>query len=312
MTYERSGANASSRLMDLSVDEMAVALDDRMDLPASAPARWGDTRHHVFWGAVYHGAVLLGSLRSKPFPTHREPGVPAELFIALRHLALSPFTAVARARSTREISRSGAPYHLVLLQLSHDANHRAASPYPSTEAYLSDVISAFAAAAPGHHKLVLKAHPLEDGRQPLARMIRRLTNRAGLQGRVHFLSGAKLAPLLDNAQSAVTINSTAAHQALWRGLPVKTLGAAPHAKPEFSSSQSLEDFFANPQPPDNAAYLTFRRYLLATCQIPGGFYSGRARRRLLRRATDLVLADQDPFDALGTADASGQHLRVVV
>ncbi|MEM9851901.1 MAG: hypothetical protein AAF761_07870 [Pseudomonadota bacterium] len=260
---------------------------------------------------MYHAAVLAGSLRTKPFPTHREPGVPAEAAIAIRHLALSPFAAVSRARATAALARSGAPYHLVLLQLSHDANHIAASPYPSTEAYLSDVMNTFARGAPGHHRLVFKAHPLEDGRLPLARTIRGLAKDLSISARVHFLSGAKLAPLLDTATSAVTVNSTAVHQALWRGLPVKNLGVAPHAKPEFTSRQSLEAFFAAPDLPDRDAYMTFRRYLLATCQIPGGFYATRARRRLLRRATDLVLAPLDPFDALNSADASAQHLRLV-
>ncbi|MEL7105200.1 MAG: capsule biosynthesis protein CapA [Pseudomonadota bacterium] len=311
VTYERRGANATSALMDISVADMEAALSGQSDPPAAAPARWGDTRQHIFWGAVYHAAVLAGGLRAKPFPTHREPGVPAEAAIAIRHLLLSPFAALYRTRATANLSHSGAPYHLVLLQLSHDANHIAASPYPSNEAYLTHVMTAFAKGAPGHHRLVFKAHPLEDGRQPLARTIARIARRLGIARRVHFLSGAKLAPLLDAASSAVTVNSTAAHQALWRGLPVKNLGPAPHAKPEFTSRQSLEHFFATPDRPDRDAYMTFRRYLLATCQIPGGFYATRARRRLLRRATDLVLAPLDPFDALNSADATAQHLRLV-
>lgn len=311
VTYERSGSNATSRLMAITVDEMRQALDGATQPPAAAPARWGDTREHIFWGAVYHAVVMGGSLWKTPFPTHREPGVPAEAAIAIKHLALSPFSAILRARAAARMSRSGAPYHLVLLQLSHDANHRAASPYPTTEAYLEDVISSFAEGAPKHHLLVFKAHPLEDGRDPLRRTIKRLAKAQGLSQRVYFLTGSKLAPLLDGASSAVTINSTAAHQALWRGLPVKTLGTAPHAKPEFSASGDLSDFFAAPEPPDREAYIAFRQYLLATCQIPGGFYAARARRRLLRRATDLLLASTDTFDALKHADASAQQLSAV-
>lgn len=310
VTYERQGANAASPLMEMSVAEMAAALGPTTDQPAAAPARWGDTRQHVFWGGVYHAAVLAGGLARAPFPTHREPGVPAEALIALRHLAMSPIDAVRRVRASAQLKRTGAPYHLVLLQLSHDANHLAATPYPSTEAYFADLLDAFSA-APAHHRLVFKAHPLEDGRAPLRRMIKALAAERGLAARVHFLIGAKLAPLLDAATSAITVNSTAAHQALWRGLPVKTLGPAIHAKPEFSSTQSLKAFFAAPDTPDREAYMTFRRYLLATCQIPGGFYAAAARQRLLRRAVDLVLAPDDPYSALTPADASTQHLRLV-
>ncbi len=311
VTYERGGTNAASRLMGLDVRDMAAALGQRGEPPAVAPARWGDTRQHVFWGAVYHAAVLAGSVLRKPYPTHREPGIPAELAISLRYLALTPFTALTRRRATAALKNAGAPYHLVLLQLAHDATYRAASPYPSTEAFLEDVIVAFRRGAPGHHHLVFKTHPLEDGRQPLARTIRRLAGREGVGGRVHFVPGARLAPLLDTARSAVTVNSTAAHQALWRGLPVKVLGVAPHAKPEFTSGQPLAAFFADPDPPDRDAYLVFRRYLLATCQLPGGFYAARARRRLMRDVVGRVLSPHDPYDALQPDDAAAQHVALV-
>ncbi|MDJ1008485.1 MAG: capsule biosynthesis protein CapA [Paracoccaceae bacterium] len=308
VTYERGGTNAASRLMEIDVAEMAEALGALGEPPPAAPARWGDTRQHVFWGAVTHAATLAGSLVRPPIPTHREPGLPAELAIALRYLALMPFTALARRQATARLKRAAAPYHLVLLQLAHDETYRRASPYPSNEAFVEDVIGAFGTGAPSHHHLVFKAHPLEDGRQPLARTIRRIARRRGLGARVHFMAGARLGPLLDNANSALTVNSTAAHQALWRGLPVKVLGPAPHAKPEFTSDQSLVGFYRAPALPDRAAYLTFRRYLLATCQVPGGFYAAAARRRLLRYVVDRVLSPHDPYDMLRLGDASAQQL----
>ncbi|MEM9709399.1 MAG: capsule biosynthesis protein CapA [Pseudomonadota bacterium] len=314
VTYERGGSNAASRLMKMDVCEMEMALTAagaEGDPPRAAPARWGDTKEHVFWSAVYHAAVLAGSLGKRPFPTHREPGIPAELALTLRHLVLVPWAALSRRRARWALSRAAAPYHLVLLQLAHDANFRAASPYESVNALIEDMVLAFAAGAPAHHHLVFKAHPLEDGRLPLARHIQRAVRRAHLNNRVHFMTGAPLAPLLDGAIGAVTVNSTAAHQALWRGLPVKVLGRAPFKKPEFTSSQSLQAFFLSPERPDREAYFIFRRYLLATCQVPGGFYAARARRRLLREIIDPILAEKDPFDALNPADAGTQHLRLV-
>ncbi|HAV07941.1 MAG TPA: capsule biosynthesis protein CapA, partial [Rhodobacteraceae bacterium] len=78
--------------------------------------------------------------------------------------------------------------------------------------------------APKHHHLVFKAHPLEDGRAPLAQEIARLSAELGVAGRVHFLRGGKLAELLNQARSAVTVNSTAGQQVLWRGIPLKVFG----------------------------------------------------------------------------------------
>ena len=62
----------------------------------------------------------------------------------------------------------------------------------------------------------------------------------------------------------------------------------------------------------NRAYKDYRRYLLETSQVPGGFYSARGRRQLPRHVVDMMLSDEDPYDALvsGTA-APRQQLRVV-
>jgi capsular polysaccharide export protein len=94
------------------------------------------------------------------------------------------------------------------------------------------------------------------------------------------------------------VNSTAAQQALWRGLPLKVFGAAVYAKPEFVSTQSLPDFFAAPTRPDSRAYRDYRHYLLETSQIPGGFYSARGRRQVLRQVVDMMLMADDPYDSL--------------
>jgi capsular polysaccharide export protein len=129
---------------------------------------------------------------------------------------------------------------------------------------------------------------------------------------VHYVRGGKLAQLLNDARTAVTVNSTAAQQVLWRGIPLKVFGDAVYAKPEFVSTQPLSQFFATPSRPDNRAYKEYRRYLLETSQVAGGFYSSRGRRQLLRQVVDLMLSPDDPYDALvrGTA-APRQQLRVV-
>jgi capsular polysaccharide export protein len=134
----------------------------------------------------------------------------------------------------------------------------------------------------------------------------------GVSDRVHFVRGGKLAQLLNDARTAVTVNSTAGQQVLWRGIPLKVFGRAVYAKPEFVSDQPLADFFAAAARPDNKAYKDYRRYLLETSQLPGGFYATRARTQLLRQVVDMMLASDDPYDALeqGTA-APRQQLRAV-
>jgi len=312
VTYERGGANGHSRLMDMTVAQMQTALAKaEMELP-EAPSRWGDMRQHIFWGALYHWFVLTGFWDFRNFRPHRALTVRQEFMLYCRRLILLPFHRWERMIAEFRIKHGGFPYHLVLLQLEHDASFRMHSPFSSMAEFLAVVMDGFAKGAPPHHHLVFKAHPLEDGRAPIAREIRRLTLLHGLKGRVHFVRGGKLAQLLNHARSAVTVNSTAGQQVLWRGMPLKTFGAAVYAKPEFVSTQPLAEFFSHPTRPDSRAYRDFRHYLLETSQITGGFYSSRGRRELLRQVVDMMLSVEDPYEALtsGTA-APRQQLRVV-
>jgi capsular polysaccharide export protein len=312
VTYERAGSNGHSRLMDLSVAEMRSALASvDLDLP-EAPATWGDMRQHMFWGALYHGFVALGRRAYRNFRPHRALTVGQEFMLYLKRFLLMPVHRWERMLATRAIRHGGFPYHLAILQLEHDASFRDHSPFSSMTEFLTLVIEEFAKGAPAHHHLVFKAHPLEDGRAPILPTIRRLARALGLADRVHFVRGGKLAQLLNEARSAVTVNSTAGQQALWRGLPLRNFGAAVYAKPEFVSSQPLDAFFAAPDRPDTRAYRDYRHFLLETSQVVGGFYSSRGRRALLRQVVDLMLSQEDPYQALtlGTA-APRQQFRLV-
>ena len=312
VTYERDGSNGHSKLMKMTVDDMRRALENSDMDTALPPASWGDMRQHIFYGAMYHGAVLLFNQGYRKFRPHRALTVRQEFALYLKRLILMPFQAVERRIATRRIRRGGFPYHLALLQLEHDSSFQAHSPFDTMADFLSTVVDGFAKGAPKHHHLVVKAHPLEDGRVPVRRQLMQLAREHGIEARVHFVRGGKLAKLLDEARTAVTVNSTAAQQVLWRGIPLKTFGDAVYAKPEFVSTKPLRDFFALAERPDRKAYGDYRRYLLETSQIAGGFYSTNGRRQLLRQAVDLMLSPDDPYDALrsGTA-APRQQLRAV-
>jgi len=312
VTYERGGTNGHSRLMDTTVEEMRRALDQSdLDVP-EPPAHWGDMRHHILYGALYHWFVLFRNGEYRNFRRHRELTVARETWLYTRRLLLMPFIAAERSLATARIRLSGYPYHLVLLQLEHDASFRMHSPFTRMEEFIRLVLDGFARGAPPHHHLVFKAHPLENGRSPLRRMIRDIATELGVQARVHYVAGGKLARLLDHARTAVTVNSTAAQQVLWRGIPLKVFGRAVYAKPEFASALPLAEFFAQPGRPDTRAYKDYRRYLLETSQVPGGFYSARGRRQLLRQVVDMMLAPEDPYDALRLGKAAPrQPLRIV-
>jgi capsular polysaccharide export protein len=298
--------------MRMSVAQMQAALAQaEIDQP-EAPARWGDMRQHIFWGALYHWFVLTGFWDFRNYRPHRKQTVWQEFLLYCKRLVLLPIHRWERILAEYRIRGGGFPYHLVLLQLEHDASFQRHSPFATMSDFIALVIDGFARGAAPHHHLVFKAHPLEDGRAPIKAEITRLAHLHGVQDRVHFVRGGKLAQLLNHARSAVTVNSTAGQQVLWRGLPLKIFGAAVYAKPEFVSNQPIDAFFAHPTRPDARAYRDYRHYLLETSQITGGFYSSRGRREALRQVVDMMLLPEDPYDALVSGSAAPrQQLRLV-
>lgn len=312
VTYERGGTNGHSRLMDMQVPDMqkALALSD-LEVP-TPPAHWGDMRQHVFYGALYHWFVMFRNGDYRNFARHRELPVAMEAYLYTKRLLLMPVIALDRRIASARIRHGGFPYHLVLMQLEHDASFQKHSPFSRMAEFIDVVMDGFATGAPRHHHLVFKAHPLENDRSPVRKLIREAARKHGVQARVHYVRGGKLARLLDQARTAVTVNSTAGQQVLWRGIPLKVFGQAVYAKPQFVSEQPLADFFASPSRPDSKAYKDYRRYLLETSQIPGGFYSARGRRQLMRQVVDMMLAAEDPYDALKAGkNPPRQPLRIV-
>ena len=102
----------------------------------------------------------------------------------------------------------------------------------------------------------------------------------------------------------MTVNSTARQQALWRGIPVKTLGKAIYNQNKFVSEQSLDEFFADPKAPNLQTYKAFRNFLLLTSQIPGGFYSKAGRQQAIARLAKKMFHPLDPYTAYLTGETA--------
>ena len=304
VTYERNGSNGHSRLMDLEIAQMQQALQSSGAKTPPPPSHWGDRRQRGVYGALYHWFVLCANRGYRNFRPHREVPVSKEFKLYFKRLALMPIHRLQRVLATWRVRRGGFPYHLVLLQLGHDSSVQAHSDFSCMADFITPVMEGFAQGAPSHHRLVIKEHPLENQREPLRRRVQALARELGISDRVHYVPGGKLARLLDHASSALTINSTAGQQALWRGIPLRIFGKSVYDKPELVSHQPIDEFFRHPQKPDTEAYRAYRQFLLETSQVPGGYYSRRGRRQLLRRVADMMLQARDPYQAALTGIAT--------
>lgn len=312
VTYERDGSNGNSALMQTSLADMSAALEKCEHDISEVPQHWGDMRQHIFYGALYHWFVMFRNGAFKHFRRHRELPVTKEFMLYFKRLIMMPSHRISREWHTAKIKRGGYPFHIALMQLEHDTSFQVHSPYSSMPEFIEDVIAGFAQGAPQHHHLVFKAHPLENDRRNLRHEVRRISKKNGVASRVHYVRGGKLGQLLNFARSAVTVNSTAGQQVLSMGLPLKVFGSAVYDKPEFVSAQDLSDFFHHPDKPNVGAYRDFRQFLLETSQMPGGFYSTRGRRQLMRIVIDAMLAPENPYEALKTGKAQPRSpLRVI-
>ena len=309
ITYERDGSNGNSPLLQIPQSAMRPTVPASPDLEAGTG--WGDIRQHIFYGALYHAALMIGRHRFPNFKSHRNISVSREAWLNFVRFLAFPIHVIERRIATSAVKRSDYPFHLALLQLEHDASFQDHSRFKSMISFIDEVVDGFARGAQAHHHLVFKAHPLDDGRVDMRKAVRQAALRSNMTDRVHFIPGGKLAGLLDDALSAVTINSTAGQQVLRRGIPLKILGNAVYCQPGFGSDQSLSNFFRRPDTPDLEGYRDYRRYLLETCQVQGGYYSTVGRRRLMRRIVDMMLDDLGPYARRNLAAAPAQHISIV-
>ncbi|MEM7268353.1 MAG: capsule biosynthesis protein CapA [Pseudomonadota bacterium] len=296
VTYERGGSNGNSRLMDIDLETMSAATTIEEYEQEEAPPHWGAAWRHAYWGLRHHFDVVFRNRAYPSFREHRPTNAVSELGFYLKRLLVLPLLTPERRWREKRLLRSGKIYHLVLLQMAIDASMRDHSDYDSVPEFIEECLKAFAEGAPKDHYIVFKSHPFEDGRERLEFQARAMARDLGLEDRMIFLHGGKLGALLDRARSAITINSTAGQQALWRGLPISVLGQCVYAKPEFVKQGDLGDFFAGPEAPDATAYRDYRQFLLMSSQVRGSYYTGPGRRNAVEQIAPKMLDHLDPYD----------------
>ncbi len=296
VTYERDGVNGNSALMNMSMDDVIKRRAKRqVDLQAT-PAQWGSLWHHNWYGFAYHFALATGARKYPNYKPHRNISIWEEVKLNAIRLLMMPYHIVQRDITTRKFIKSGSPFFVAMLQLEHDASLKYHSDYQSQEQFINELIENFVFHAPSHYRLVFKMHPLDDQRAPIRQWINDACKTFDAENRVYCIHGGKLGAFMNRAKAAIAINSTSVQQAMWRGIPVKLFGRSVFGKLDFTSDQSLQEFFKTPDAPDKERFLEYRSYLLETSQIGGGYYTQTGRAEVLRNAVDMVLAKTHPYE----------------
>lgn len=190
------------------------------------------------------------------------------------------------------LEKGHVPFYVVALQLQSDYQIRANSPYAHLSEMLEEVIGSFAAHAPADHFLVVKQHPLDNGLERWGKWVDRIARHHQVEKRVIFIEEGNLVALLKRASAAVVVNSTVGLHSLRAHVPTIALGCAVFDVPGLTHQGSLDRFWAEPEPVDDALLQKFLAGIAATIQVKGNFYHQEGRLIAIQEIVRRILAHE--------------------
>ncbi|TFW14728.1 capsular biosynthesis protein [Brevundimonas intermedia] len=269
VTVERNGVNGSSALPRFrdGYPEPAPHLPEPAAVGKILP-------HHVANISAYHAVQVIGKAL---FPHYAAPYVFSPLKQCVGHMRRYISLAFRKAENCdAEVIKARGDFFIACLQREGDAQLLRYSRYADNRAFLTAVISSFAAKAPPATRLLVKNHPLDPGLVNLRAVTMRLAEERGLAGRVDFIDGGNLAALCRASRGMVVNNSSAALSALGFHTPVKALGDAFFDFEGLTDQQPLDGFWSKPEAPDADLFTRFRAHVIAQSQVNGNFHEPHA------------------------------------
>src|SRR5699024_3805066 len=94
-----------------------------------------------------------------------------------------------------------------------------------------------------------------------------------LKNRLFYIHDVPMPILLRHGKGMITLNSTSGLSALIHNMPVIALGRANYDILGITHQGSLEEFWNNPQQPNQLAFHAYHLYHLNKTQINGSFYN---------------------------------------
>lgn len=295
VTLEREGVNGHS-LLPRDPDwfrETGKKLADPAGVVTFSSPFWKRAAHDV----AYHLAGLFNPLIFPRYCTHSIPA-PIEYAGYVQRFARLRLIRRMELERVQELIASNRPFFILPLQLNTDAQIRDHSRFMDMSEVIDYVAKSFAIHAPEDCHLAIKNHPLDMGLMNYARIMHETARRYGLEGRLHFFEDGDLVALTAHARGMVTVNSTAGIVALEQGTPTLTLSDPIYNLPGLTAQGHLDDFWHDPTPPDGEFFIRFRRAVMHTTQINGGFYCASGIRLAVENASRVLTAEKSPLEQL--------------
>jgi capsular polysaccharide export protein len=257
------------------IRRLAVGLDEVDFTP-----RYRDSSVRMSLGDL---AGSLGNVLFRPFyPHYQQSDERPHPFVYFPAMGLSLIRKSMRAREVERklecVLRSNRPFFVFPLQLDHDFQIRAYSPFRGMDEAIDRVLESFARHAPQECELVVKTHPWDPGMLRWGDLIERKARVLGVSGRIHYLDGGSLDDMMAKSRGVVTINSTSGLKALQLNRPVQVLGSAVYAIEGLTNASGLDAFWTDPDQPDVQLLDAFIRLLVDRTQVRGVFFDPEGKR----------------------------------
>lgn len=296
ITLEREGVNAHSHLPrdPLWYRDNGARLGEPPE-----PVRFAASfKEHAFHYTLYHLASAADWILFPEYRRHLPFSVPVELAGFARRFVRLRLIGKRERRRAMAIAHSGQPYFILPLQTNADAQILHHSQFAHMGEVIEHTLESFARCAPSASRIVIKNHPLDEGLMDYPAIIRACVKRFDLAGRVEYLEDGDFNTLAHYARGVVTVNSTAGIAALERGTPTLTLSDPIYNLPGMTCQSHLDDFWRDPVPPDPELFQHFRRVVMHTTQINGGFYCRKGIELAVENAARRLTAKRSPLETL--------------
>jgi capsular polysaccharide export protein len=248
------------------------------------------------WDVAYHLPNLLNPILYPHYKTNRPAISGVEFYGWVTRFSKMPYYARRDDHQIKQIKFSKTPFFLVPLQLDGDAQLIHHSPFDNMHDFIVSVLTSFAEYAQVNAALVIKNHPLDTGLKNYAKTVSDCAKLLDISSRVYYLETGNLDGLLEDAIGVVTVNSTVGTAALAAGRPVIALGSAIYDVDGLVYQGDLDTFWHDAQAPDASLYHDFRRVVIHTTQVNGGFYTSKGNRLATENAIQSLEATQSPLE----------------
>lgn len=290
ITLERDGMTGASKFPREPAQIQKLAAEtDEIDLNRKyKDSSWnmGVADHLYNFSNLFFGWLYPHYRRSDKRPST----VIYVLAGARRYLLTKLFAWKARAVFSA-LMQSAERFYIFPLQLEHDFQIVAYSPFPTQEIAIQKVIQSFARNSAVDVRLVIKVHPWDPGLKNWQKLVARVALEHGVAGRVDFFDDGDLDAMILRSLGMVTINSTSGLRALQLGCRVKVLGQAIYDVPGLTFQGNLDHFWQDANLPDPQLSKALIQAMAATIQIRGVFFKEPGLTAAVNEAVDRLYGD---------------------